>query len=42
MLELVEKQYRVGIILIAVGVWLEAKDAKDAAEEAAAALILVP
>lgn len=49
MLELVEKQYRVGIILIAVGlsligvgVWLEAKDAKDAAEAAAAALMLVP
>jgi uncharacterized membrane protein len=49
MLELVEKQYRVGIILMAVGlsligvgIWLEAKDAKDAAEDAAAALMLVP
>jgi hypothetical protein len=48
-LELVEKQYRVGIILIAaglsligVGVWLEARDAKDAAEEAAAAMMLLP
>jgi hypothetical protein len=32
----------VGLSLIGVGVWLEAKDAKDAAEDAAAALMLVP
>ncbi|MBN1609259.1 MAG: hypothetical protein JW940_21695 [Polyangiaceae bacterium] len=43
-LELVEQRYRIGIVLMAVGlalvgvgVFLEAKDAKDAAEAAAGA-----
>lgn len=47
-LELVEQRYRIGIILMAVGlalvgvgVFLEAKDAKDAAEAAAGAFVFL-
>ena len=48
LLKLVEAKYRIGIVLIAVGLalvglgaWLEAKDAKDAAEEALRAASLL-
>jgi hypothetical protein len=48
LLKLIEAKYRIGIVLIAVGLtlvgigaWLEAKDAKDAAEEALRAAALL-
>lgn len=48
LLKLIEAKYRIGIVLIAAGLalvglgaWLEARDAKDAAEEAVRALTLL-